>query len=181
MCWGRPRHGQCHREQLLQGSDLSRMFAHRTHCMPFCRNTPRIPISSHINKIPIPASKRWLALSLMSLERLNLPAEVSMLVLHLQQAVETGDVGRGGADRWSRGWETFCPGFLGGPVRGLCRDGLRSPAGPGREPSCAQLTGLRGLAGHLCQKKHHLLIQMNLFTKQMDLFTKKMNLFTLLC
>ena len=62
-------------------------------------------------------------------------------------------------------------GFPRGPVRGRCRDSPRSPAGPGREPSCAQLRGLRGLAGHVSQKKCHLLTQMNLFTKQMNLFT----------
>ena len=29
--------------EVIQGSDLSRMFAHGTHCTPFCRNTPRNP------------------------------------------------------------------------------------------------------------------------------------------
>ena len=66
---------------------------------PFCRNTPRTPISLHMNKISTPASRWWLSVSLMSFERLNLPAEVSMLDLHFQQTVEAGDVGKGGADR----------------------------------------------------------------------------------
>lgn len=35
----------------------------------------------------------------MSFERLNLPAEVSVLDLHFQRTVEAGDVGKGGADR----------------------------------------------------------------------------------